>query len=212
MRKQLLISVSAFALIASAGLGAAQDKAAPGGAGQAPAGQQPSANETVAPIDRGSQQPRPDDFRDNRAQNPSGKAQAQDQRAPQRENQDRAQQDRPASKGDMNKRDMKADSKSREDSTTGQGAAGSSGGASMTAEQRTKISTTIRQSSVRPLSKVNFNIAIGTAVPRNVILHALPAAVIEVYPDWRPYRFVLVGDEILVIDPATYRIVAILDA
>jgi hypothetical protein len=154
-----------------------------------------------------SQQPRQEDPRDNRAQNPSGKAQAQDQRAPQRENQDRAQQERPAAKGDM-----KADSKSRKDSTTGQGAAGSSGGASLTTEQRTRISTTIRQSNVRPVTNVNFNIAVGTEVPRSVTLHPLPAAVIEVYPDWRPYRFVLVGDEILVIDPATHRIVAILEA
>jgi hypothetical protein len=107
---------------------------------------------------------------------------------------------------------MKADSKSRKDSTTGQGAAGSSGGASLTTEQRTRISTTIRQSNVRPVTNVNFNIAVGTEVPRSVTLHPLPAAVIEVYPDWRPYRFVLVGDEILVIDPATHRIVAILEA
>ncbi len=65
---------------------------------------------------------------------------------------------------------------------------------------------------MRPLTNVNFNVSVGTVVPRSVTLHPLPAAVIEVYPDWRPYRFVLVGDDILVIDPATHRIVAVLDA
>jgi hypothetical protein len=214
MRKELLISMSALALIASAGNGTAQEKGGPGGAGgQTPAAQQPASPGGGGRIDSGSQpsqQPRQEDFRDNRAQNPSGKAQAQDQRAPQRDNQNRAQQDRPASKG--SKGDVKADSKSRQDTTTGQGAAGSSGGASLTTEQRTKISTTIRQSNVRPVTNVNFNISVGTVVPRSVTLHALPAAVIEVYPEWRPYRFILVGDEILVIDPATHRIVAILDA
>ena len=100
----------------------------------------------------------------------------------------------------------------RDNQTTGQGAAGRSGGAALTTEQRTKISTTIRQSNVRPMTNVRFNIAIGTAVPRDVTLHPLPAAVIEVYPEWRPYRFVLVGNEILVIDPATHEIVAILEA
>jgi hypothetical protein len=212
MRKEFLISMSALALIASAGTGSAQDRPGAGGAGgQAPAAQQqPAMPGSSGRMDSGSQpsqQPRQEDPRDNRAQNPSGRAQAQDQRAPQRENQDRAQQERPTSNGDM-----KADSKSRKDSTTGQGAAGSSGGASLTTEQRTRISTTIRQSNVRPVTNVNFNIAVGTEVPRSVTLHPLPAAVIEVYPDWRPYRFVLVGDEILVIDPATHRIVAILEA
>ena len=40
----------------------------------------------------------------------------------------------------------------------------------------------------------------------------LPATVIEVYPAWRGYEFILVEDEILIIDPATLRIVAILEA
>jgi hypothetical protein len=45
-----------------------------------------------------------------------------------------------------------------------------------------------------------------------VTLNPLPAAVIEVHPGWRGYRFILVGNDILVIDPDTYEIVAVLDA
>ena len=59
---------------------------------------------------------------------------------------------------------------------------------------------------------MNFNIAIGTAVPGDMRRAPLPVAVLEVYPAWRGYEFVVVGDEILVIDPATLRIVAILEA
>jgi len=33
-----------------------------------------------------------------------------------------------------------------------------------------------------------------------------------VYPQWRGYRFVLVGDEIIIIEPGSYRIVAVIDA
>ncbi|MBZ0141240.1 MAG: DUF1236 domain-containing protein [Pseudorhodoplanes sp.] len=40
----------------------------------------------------------------------------------------------------------------------------------------------------------------------------MPATVIEVYPAWRGYRFILVGDEIVVVDPGTFRIVAIIEA
>ena len=225
MRKQLLISVSTLALIASAGIGAAQDRIGPGGAsGQAPAAQQaPSGAERG---DRAqpsqSQQPRQEDSRDNRAQGTSPREnQAQDdQKAPrQNQAQDRDQKQQPkqnqAHGGDQAKPDRQVQDRDRRDgdrkSTTGQGAAGSSG-ASLTTEQRTKITTNIRQSNVRPLTNVNFNVSVGTVVPRSVTLHPLPAAVIEVYPDWRPYRFVLVGDDILVIDPATHRIVAVLDA
>jgi len=41
---------------------------------------------------------------------------------------------------------------------------------------------------------------------------AAAATVVEIYPVWRGYEFIMVGNEILVIDPATLRIVAILDA
>jgi Protein of unknown function (DUF1236) len=223
MRKELLITVSALTLIASAGISAAQEKAGPGGAGRAPAAQSPSAaqpsNEPAGRMDRDgqpSQQPRQDDFRDNRAQSDQPaqpkNAQSQDQRNQPAGTKDRQTQDR--QQPDQRKGQQTEDraNPQRGNQTTGQGAAGRSGGAALTTEQRTKISTTIRQSNVRPVTNVRFNIAIGTAVPRDVTLHPLPAAVIEVYPEWRPYRFVLVGNEILVIDPATHEIVAILEA
>jgi hypothetical protein len=71
----------------------------------------------------------------------------------------------------------------KDQSTTGQGAAGASG-ASLTTEQRTKIKTSIKQVNVRPVTNVNF----------------------------RGYRFVLVEDEIIIIEPSTYRIVAVIEA
>jgi len=43
----------------------------------------------------------------------------------------------------------------------------------------------------------------------------IPAAnvtAITIYPEWRGYEFVLVHDQILVVDPKTFEIVAILDA
>lgn len=100
----------------------------------------------------------------------------------------------------------------RQRDTTGQGAAGSSGAANLTAEQRTRIGSSIRQTNVRPVTNVNFNIAVGTAVPRTVELHPLPPAIIEVHPAWRGYRFILVEDEIIIIEPGSYRIVAVIDA
>lgn len=93
--------------------------------------------------------------------------------------------------------------------TTGQGAAGTS--ASLTTEQRTKISTSIKQQNVEPVTNVNFAIAIGTAIPQGIRRAPLPRSVIDVYPAWRGYEFILVGGDIVIIDPQTMRIVAILE-
>jgi hypothetical protein len=92
--------------------------------------------------------------------------------------------------------------------TTGQGAAGS---AKLSTEQRAKITTVIKQQKVQP-TNLNVSVRVGTRVPDSVRFHPLPVQVIEVYPEWRGFNYILVGDQIVVIDPATHEIVAILDA
>lgn len=95
--------------------------------------------------------------------------------------------------------------------TTGQGAAGAR--ANLTTEQRTKITTVIKkQTNVRPVEHVNFSISVGTRVPHTVHLYPLPAEVISVYPAWRGYEFILVGDEIVIINPGSFEIVAVIAA
>jgi len=119
---------------------------------------------------------------------------------------------------DKTGKDMKADGKSTADSkaptdaksttTTGQAGAG----AKLTTEQRTRITTTIRQQNIKPVTNINFAISVGTRVPRDVGFHPLPTEIITVYPDWRGYEFFLVRDEIIVVNPRTLEIVAVLDA
>ena len=92
--------------------------------------------------------------------------------------------------------------------TVGQAGAG----AKLSTEQRTKITTVIRDQHVSPVTNVNFSISIGTRVPRDVGFHPLPAEIVTYYPDWRGYEFFLVRDQIVVVDPRTLEIVAVLDA
>jgi hypothetical protein len=94
--------------------------------------------------------------------------------------------------------------------TTTTGQAG--GGAKLSTEQRTKITSVIREQRVAPADHVNFSVSVGTRVPRDVGFHPLPAEVVTVYPEWRGYEFFLVRDEIVVVDPRTLEIVAVLPA
>jgi hypothetical protein len=106
---------------------------------------------------------------------------------------------------------MNAESKGATDSktqTTGQAGAGGK----LSTEQRTKITTVIRSQHVQPLNNVNFSVSVGTRVPRGVSFHPLPAEVVTYYPEWRGYEFVLVGEQIVVIDPRTLEIVAVIEA
>ena len=94
-------------------------------------------------------------------------------------------------------------------STTGQGAAAS--GPKLTTEQRTKITTIFHEHKVAPVH-LNVSIAVGTRIPPTVHLYPIPVDVIAIYPEWRGYDYVMVGGEILVIDPGTHEIVAIIEA
>ncbi len=80
----------------------------------------------------------------------------------------------------------------------------------MTTEQRTTIRTSI--TNVKPVTNVNFSISVGSRVPRGVEFHQLPAPILAIYPDYRGYEFILVNDQILVINPRTLEIVAVLEA
>jgi hypothetical protein len=104
-----------------------------------------------------------------------------------------------------------ADSKGAADSrtqTTGQAGAG----AKLSTEQRTKITTVIKEQHVQPVTNVNFSISVGTRVPRSgVTFHPLPVEIVTLYPQWRGYEYILVRDQILVIDPRTGEIVDVID-
>ena len=92
--------------------------------------------------------------------------------------------------------------------TVGQAGAG----AKLSTEQRTQITSVIREEHVRPVTNVNFSISVGTRIPREGIeLHALPSRVVTIYPEWRTYKYVLVKEEIVIINPDTYEIVAVLN-
>lgn len=106
--------------------------------------------------------------------------------------------------GQMNKN---ADSQ-RDRTTTGQAGAG----AKLSSEQRTKITTVIKNQRIEPQTNVNFSISVGTRVPREVHFHPLPTEIVTIYPDWRGYEFFLVRDEIVVVNPRTLEIVAVIDA
>jgi hypothetical protein len=112
--------------------------------------------------------------------------------------------------GRQDRNNMNAETKSTtERSQTTVGLAGA--GAKLSTEQRTRITTVIREQHAAPVNSVNFTIAVGTRVPREVAFHRLPTEIVTIYPEWRGYEYILVGDQILVIDPRSREIVAVLD-
>ncbi len=53
---------------------------------------------------------------------------------------------------------------------------------------------------------------VGGTIPGTVHLYVLPVSITEYVPEYRDYEYILVGDEILIIDPRTLSIVAVIAA
>jgi Protein of unknown function (DUF1236) len=232
VRKAKLLSTVAAALLLSAGVASAQGmgKDTPE---RAPAAQQNAPAEKVAPSMKGGEQKAPQTTGQATPDAKSGKAKETTGQAPKSDADQKAQgpsrsmdtDSKPGAatgKSDLNgtsKTEQKAQSPSgsspkstqsttEQKSTTGQGAAGS---AKLTTEQRTKIGSVIKEQKVERVN-LNVSVSVGTRIPADVRLHPLPQQVIVIYPEWRGYDYILVGDQIVIINPRTHEIVAIIEA
>ena len=233
MTNPLMMSVAAAALIAGTGFANAQgtgtERNAPSTEHAAPSSATPTNRNdaTHGGAARSEQKMQPPGGMNQRAED-NMKANPRDEKSAQENNMKSdqpkgmsAQSDEKGSaRKDMKAEDrngnMNADSKGAESKgaaesksqTVGQAGAG----AKLSSEQRTRISTVIRGQHVQPTTNVNFSISIGTRVPRDVSFHPLPAEVVTYYPEWRGYEFILVNEQIVVVDPGTFEIVAVIDA
>ena len=67
----------------------------------------------------------------------------------------------------------------------------------LSAEQKTQIKQ--RLSGGPKAENVNVSISVGTRLPRTVEIRPLPAAIIEIVPQYRGYYYVIVRDEIVIV-------------
>ncbi len=60
------------------------------------------------------------------------------------------------------------------------------------------------------VTNARFAHRVGHRIPHSVRLFAIPAGVISFFPYYRDYRYVVVEDEICIVDPRTYEIVDVI--
>jgi uncharacterized protein DUF1236 len=84
--------------------------------------------------------------------------------------------------------------------------------AALSAEQHAKVWEAIRGEKMAPVTGAKFSMTVGEAVPQTVHLNRLPALIMEYAPQYRGYEYIQVGDDILIVDPRTHLIVAVIVA
>ena len=217
MKKSYLLTTAAAALLVAASAASAQTMKKDEAPAHAPAAQQNAPAEKMAP----AMKPGSNAAVDKKPHETVGQAPKMQERAPDAKASEDLKSgvhtgkdmtpEHQKSTESQNSTDTKAKvNESAKDShqTTGQGAA--AGHAKLSTEQRTKITTVFKQHNVAP-THLNVSIHVGARVPSSVHFYPMPVEVVTIYPEWRGYDYIRVGNEILVIDPGTREIVAVLD-
>ena len=78
-------------------------------------------------------------------------------------------------------------------------------------QQRTKIRQTVIGASGAPrVSSVDFDLAVGTVIPRGHIhVVPVPRMLVDIEPAWRGFLYFIYQDELVIVDPNDMRIVAV---
>jgi hypothetical protein len=84
--------------------------------------------------------------------------------------------------------------------------------APLSTEQHAKFRDALRGEKSERLTDVHFSTTVGEIIPGTVHLYVLPVSVAEYAPQYRDYEYIQVGDEILIVNPRTMRIVAVIAA
>jgi hypothetical protein len=155
--------------------------------------------------------------------NPRGKVQEGQKASPQQQNQqERGTTGQPPrqgqdtqGQGQQPRQDMqRGEGRQQPGATQDQGGTGGAT-AQLTTEQRTQVRQTVLQSGNVPRvsrSDVDINISVGTVVPRTVRLVTVPQKIVEIRPAWRGFRYFVVDDEIVIVEPGSLKIVAVIPA
>jgi hypothetical protein len=106
------------------------------------------------------------------------------------------------------KSQMSQDKDAKSGATVG---AAPAGAVNLTTEQRTTIRQTVLTSNAPRATNVNFAINVGVVVPSSVRVVEVPDTIVRIRPAWKGYRYFVYNDEIIIVEPRTLKIVAVLD-
>ena len=76
--------------------------------------------------------------------------------------------------------------------------------------QRTIIYRSVVRERVRIAPSAGVEVRLGARVPRSVDLYEMPTTIVQEVPTLRRYRYMVVNDEVVLVDPATSEVVEVI--
>lgn len=107
------------------------------------------------------------------------------------------------SRSDMDDQSMRSDDRMRVNET-------GRANIRLTTLQRTRIKKVVLRGRAPRLTRVDFRLGVGARVPRSVQVAVLPPEIVAAAPQWAGFSYFVYGNEIVVLDPASFAIVGLL--
>jgi len=77
-------------------------------------------------------------------------------------------------------------------------------------EKAARVTDTLLRSGERSEVDVNVNVTVGMALPERIRPRPLPSTIVEIVPEYRGYDYVVVRDEIVIVEPSTRKVVEVI--
>jgi len=70
--------------------------------------------------------------------------------------------------------------------------------------------TIINNNNAPRAANLNISIGVGVAVPASVQFAPLPATILSLNPGWQAYYYFVYEEELVIVDPVTRQIIAVI--
>jgi hypothetical protein len=74
-------------------------------------------------------------------------------------------------------------------------------------QKQERIRTAIASTKVENISHAGFSVSVGTRVPERYHFHPLPTEIVDIVPEYRGFDYMVVDNEIVIVNPSTREIV-----
>ena len=82
---------------------------------------------------------------------------------------------------------------------------------SLSQDQRTRVRERLSSRREARVTNVYFSIIIGTRVPRDFRVQAVPNDILVIVPQYRGYRYFIVEERVVIVHPQRYEIVEVIE-
>ena len=211
-QEALLAGVAALALLAGTGVASAQQQEHPGAAQQHPGGTQPAQPHAAQPQMNQPRASAPSAPGHNMGQAHPGTPNRSAQSPTTRSGSPAEHTQTPnRATGPQHPEGNATGARPEKTAPASHNAASHNAGGNVhfTAQQRTRVRESVLNRGPH-VGHVNFDVRVGTVIPRgNIEIVAVPEYLVQIQPEWRGFLYFVYEDEVVIVDPNTYAIVAV---